>query len=207
MTEEEYWNLHETCANCTWENHGHETFGWWAQTHHHELWDLIKEVSAIGPERILEIGTNHGGTAIFWDQLLGSCDKKLITIDQPEGFIRHTSSLFDSRYSTYKPLSDFTALQGDSHSRKMWKEVCSLFGKSFFSRTCVDFLYIDGDHSYEGAKLDYKMYGPLVRPGGIIAIDDVVIIPEMAQMWKELDGNKKILPVPNEGHGIGIIYV
>ena len=37
----------------------------------------------------------------------------------------------------------------------------------------VDFLFIDGDHSLEGVKLDDEQYGQLVRSGGIIAFHDV----------------------------------
>ena len=33
----------------------------------------------------------------------------------------------------------------------------------------IDFLFIDADHTYEGAKHDFETYGPLVRKGGIIA--------------------------------------
>jgi predicted O-methyltransferase YrrM len=35
-----------------------------------------------------------------------------------------------------------------------------------------DLLVIDGDHSYEGVKLDFDVYSKLVRPGGFIVIDD-----------------------------------
>ena len=38
----------------------------------------------------------------------------------------------------------------------------------------MDFLFIDGDHSYEGVKRDFADYAPLVRPGGLIAFHDIV---------------------------------
>jgi predicted O-methyltransferase YrrM len=38
----------------------------------------------------------------------------------------------------------------------------------------VDFLFIDGDHTYEGVTRDFEMYSPLVKRGGIIAIHDIV---------------------------------
>jgi len=36
----------------------------------------------------------------------------------------------------------------------------------------IDLLYIDGDHSYEGVKLDFDLYSTLLSDKGIIAIHD-----------------------------------
>jgi len=36
----------------------------------------------------------------------------------------------------------------------------------------IDFLHIDGDHTYEGVKLDWELYSPKVRPGGYITVHD-----------------------------------
>jgi predicted O-methyltransferase YrrM len=36
----------------------------------------------------------------------------------------------------------------------------------------VDFVYIDGDHSYEGVKQDLELAFPKVKPGGFLALDD-----------------------------------
>ena len=36
----------------------------------------------------------------------------------------------------------------------------------------IDFMFIDGDHSYEGIKTDWILWSPLVRCGGIIALHD-----------------------------------
>ena len=37
-----------------------------------------------------------------------------------------------------------------------------------------DFLFVDGDHSYDGVVSDFVAYYPLVRPGGLIALHDIV---------------------------------
>ncbi|MCS7366302.1 MAG: class I SAM-dependent methyltransferase [archaeon YNP-WB-062] len=55
----------------------------------------------------------------------------------------------------------------------------------------MDFLFIDGDHTYEGVKKDFEMYSPLVRGGGIIAFHDIVQHPpetgcEVSGFWNEI---------------------
>lgn len=36
----------------------------------------------------------------------------------------------------------------------------------------IDFLFIDGDHSYEGVKRDWDLYSPLLAPHALIAFHD-----------------------------------
>jgi hypothetical protein len=39
----------------------------------------------------------------------------------------------------------------------------------------LDFVYIDGDHRYEGVKVDLELAYQKVAPGGVIAVDDHVL--------------------------------
>jgi predicted O-methyltransferase YrrM len=36
----------------------------------------------------------------------------------------------------------------------------------------IDFLFIDGDHSYEAVKRDFNLYFDFIRPGGTIVLHD-----------------------------------
>lgn len=36
----------------------------------------------------------------------------------------------------------------------------------------LDFLFLDGDHSWEGVQADWEQYRPLLLPGGIVALHD-----------------------------------
>lgn len=38
----------------------------------------------------------------------------------------------------------------------------------------IDFLHIDADHHYDGAKLDWDLFSPLVSDGGVITLHDTV---------------------------------
>jgi len=38
----------------------------------------------------------------------------------------------------------------------------------------IDLLFIDGDHTYEGASADLRRWSPLVRPGGHLVLHDAV---------------------------------
>jgi hypothetical protein len=53
-----------------------------------------------------------------------------------------------------------------------------------------DFLFIDAGHAAEDARRDHANYGPLVRPGGIIAFHDALLRPgfeEAVQVWRYLE--------------------
>ena len=60
-------------------------------------------------------------------------------------------------------------MRRDSHDPKTVRRLERLLaGRS------IDFLLIDGDHSYEGVKRDWELYEPLVTPGGLIAFHDIL---------------------------------
>ncbi len=40
-----------------------------------------------------------------------------------------------------------------------------------------DFVFLDGDHTYEGTRQDWEGWSPLVEPGGIIALHDSFLPP------------------------------
>jgi predicted O-methyltransferase YrrM len=59
---------------------------------------------------------------------------------------------------------------------------------SLYADGSIDFLMIDGDHSYEGVVKDLQNYLPKMRPGGLIAGDDA-FVPEIVQAVKDVAGH------------------
>jgi cephalosporin hydroxylase len=175
-----------------------------------EILQLLHIVHDLAPDIILEIGTNKGGTlALFCNVAPNSA--KIISLDLPYG-------PFGGGYRPWKiPFyQSFThgdqsliLLQKNSHEQTSVDEITTLLsGKK------IDFLFIDGDHTYEGVKKDFEMYSPLVRPGGVIAFHDVVVHPpesgvNIEPFMKELE-KKYIINylIENQNQGsCGIAYL
>lgn len=55
----------------------------------------------------------------------------------------------------------------------------------------IDLLWIDGDHSYEGAKFDIQAWGALVGPGGWMLAHDYGRFPGVTQAWDEIVTSKQ----------------
>jgi predicted O-methyltransferase YrrM len=175
-----------------------------------EFVELLKIFQELNPKYILEIGTAHGGT-LFCFCKLAQNDATIISIDLPEG-------PFGGGYPEWKiPIyrafvkenQKLYLLRKDSHQQETLEEV-----KKILNGKELDFLFIDGDHSYEGVKKDFEMYSPLVRMGGIIAFHDIVRHPsetgcEVEKLWKEIknDFNFKelIKDIKQNWAGIGVL--
>jgi cephalosporin hydroxylase len=181
-----------------------------------EILALLERVRSLRPATILEIGSANGGTTILFSRIIEP-GTKMISLDL---------SFDEGRREAVKILVgrgvDLHCLRADSHSAGTVREVQALL-----SSRPVDFLFIDGDHSYEGVRSDYRMYSPLVASGGLIALHDVVPdfrtrfgvqtvvdVGGVPRFWKELksslpgDAVEEIIEDPDQdGYGIGLVRV
>jgi hypothetical protein len=65
----------------------------------------------------------------------------------------------------------------------------------------IDVLFIDGDHSYEGVKLDFDLYSTILSDKGIIMIHDtdesyeneLIISEDSKKHWDKFDGPAKLI--------------
>ncbi|MDK2915195.1 MAG: hypothetical protein PWQ79_2110 [Thermococcaceae archaeon] len=177
-----------------------------------EILELAKLVSGLEPKVVLEIGTANGGTLFFWSRL-ASDDATLISIDLPGGLFGGGYPLWKvPLYRSFaKPHQKMYLLRANSHDPTTLEKVKELLrGKQ------VDFLFIDGDHTYKGVKRDFEMYAPLVRKGGIIAFHDIVLHPpetgcEVNKFWNEIKHNFRHEEIVKDWDqkwaGIGVLYI
>lgn len=75
-----------------------------------------------------------------------------------------------------------------------------------------DYIYIDGDHSYEGVKLDYNLFWPRLNKNGLMLFHDVSVkyTKELGsfgvwKFWKSLNNKRKITLPYGQNSGLGII--
>lgn len=73
------------------------------------------------------------------------------------------------------------------------------------------YIYIDGDHSYQGVKTDYNLFWPRLAKNGLMVFHDVVVKKDKGvplfgvwKFWNEIKENKIIFPIPKNS-GLGII--
>lgn len=172
-----------------------------------EIVALMDEIRALQPKVILEIGTHWGGTLHFWTRVAPD-DATIISADLPGG-------KFGGGYSAWKaPLyrsfarakQSLHLLRVDSHAPETLAAIKALLGERK-----VDFLFIDGDHTYEGVKQDWELYSPLVRPGGLVAFHDIAKSyddTQVARFWNELKPSvdaHEFAFHPEKIYGIGVV--
>lgn len=164
------------------------------------------------PKYILEIGTAGGGSLFMLSQVIEN-DGTLISIDLPNGqfgggYPKSRITLYNSFAKTGQKIE---LIRQDSHSLESLKRV-----KMTLKDNELDFLFIDGDHSYEGVKKDYELYAPLVKKSGLIAFHDIVKgspknVGGVPVFWKELKERHKFDEIVSDwnqgGYGIGVIYI
>lgn len=149
---------------------------------------------------VLDIGMYEGGTCACWKALFP--DAYVLGTDIGDG----TQNV---QLGKLKEMYGFETLLGcDSHDPETLRK---LEGRKF------DFLFIDGDHSYEGVKKDFEMYGPLVEKGGIVAFHDIkdtqhhrdinVFVPPFWKEIKEKYPHREFVDDSVGWGGIGVLFL
>lgn len=177
-----------------------------------ELSGLVNTLSELELNNVCEIGTHKGGTLFVWCQLAAP-NANIISIDLPGGDFGGGYSARSIPFfkSFAKPEQKLIFLRGNSHDSSIKKEFeHNLNGKK------LDFLLIDGDHSYNGAKSDFHDYAPFVRKGGIIAFHDILKRTkypriEVWRFWQEIKSQYNSMEFIDESVsgrkiGIGALY-
>lgn len=179
----------------------------------YEIEELFHIVHEMQPKAVMEIGTAKGGALYLWLQAAHP-DATVISLDLPDG--EFGGGYPACRIPFYQHFAgkqqNLQLIRGDSHSLTSLEEVNKALGNQQ-----LDFLYIDGDHTYEGVKKDFELYSGLVRKGGLIGLHDILPRPDLPEIqvdrfWQEIKNNYKTAEIIGpEGSGrkigSGIIWI
>lgn len=175
-----------------------------------EIVELIAELTRRGARNVVEIGTARGGTLFLLLRSLAP-DARIVSVDLPGGpfgggYPHWKAALFHSLARRGQTLR---LLRGDSHAESTRDQIsASLDGGA-------DFILIDGDHSYEGAKRDFELYRPLLSKRGFLAFHDIVPGPPhkvggVPKLWAELKAQfphrELVKDWGQGGYGIGLLF-
>ncbi|WP_435098992.1 O-methyltransferase [Halorubrum sp. N11] len=145
-----------------------------------ELYQLLKLVRKENTERVLEIGTANGGSFYTWCRGIPDI-KRVVSLDLPNG--RYGGGYNERKINIFKSFSDeinMEFVRGNSHKKPTYKKVKNIANNDGF-----DFIFIDGDHSFEGVKKDFHMYKQLLSDDGVIALHDIIHHPDDPDIVRE----------------------
>ena len=177
---------------------------------HEEIASLLALLSPQPPRSVLEIGSSRGGTLYLFTKVadpaavLVSVDLKIPDPDLLRSFARDRQEVFP--------------LQGDSTAPSTIDAVRKLLPDP------IDFLFLDGDHSYDGVRRDFENYAPLVSARGLIALHDIVEdnkarygvltggwAGEVPRFWSELKRDHEHVEFVHDhaqdACGIGVVFM
>jgi predicted O-methyltransferase YrrM len=139
------------------------------------LYHLAK---AMGPCKILEIGTDKGDSACYL--AASRADNKVITIDQADSPVIH---------ERIAPFPNIDFWHRNVNDMSLPQDLVNAFGEPF------DLFFEDGEHSGGQVSGEWANYVPLVKSGGLIIMDDISL-PDcgIREFWDAITWPKIELP-------------
>ncbi len=187
----------------------------WLKPYQHarEIFSLYEHVLELRPRRVLEIGTARGGTLYLWLQAAAD-DAVIASIDLPGG--KFGGGYRACRIPLYRafarPGQSLHLVRQSSRDTALPDRVAALMGDE-----PLDFLFIDADHRFEGVATNFRLYAPLVRAGGTIALHDILPSArndeiEVHRLWALLEKLPTAFAITDSASGryplgIGVVKV
>jgi len=179
-----------------------------------EYEELLKIYQNLKPNNVLEIGSLMGFSLKHFMHYAQN-KATVISVDLPvrdfcgpnDYRVKEQEHNYSNEWPKWAKENNIRLylIKGMSQWEKTLKQVKEITNS-------LDFLFIDGNHMYEFVKMDFEMYSPLVKKGGIIALHDIAENEEggVFNYWNELKTKYRhleILHSDKKEKGIGILYV
>ena len=154
----------------------------------------------------LEIGTDQGGSFLIFNKLSRGIK---ISIDLPHSKYGLCNFDINNRNKALQTDKNVYLIEADSHDQETLTSV-----EKILNGKMLDFLFIDGDHSYNGVKRDFELYSKLVKQNGVIAFHDINRsrtyegeLLNVWEFWNSLKGDKIEFKSSHFSGGIGVVLM
>jgi hypothetical protein len=137
---------------------------------------LLREIYAI-PKVGVEIGVHKGKLSC---RLLASNGAMFLHMVDPWGYSGETYKQTDDYIASYTQEQHDEAMRealeavNPFEGRYQIHRMTSLEASQQFQPESLDFVFIDGDHSYEACALDIRIWWPKLKNGGLLSGHDYV---------------------------------
>ena len=143
------------------------------------LFQLASDLPAAA--QVVEVGSWMGASTCFIAGGLKGAGSKIFAVDNFQGlstcgedaawYRRHFQKLgANSTLEIFR--ANFAALGFSSRAEPVVSDSLAAAQLLAVKRGAIDFVFIDGDHSYDACKADIAAWAPFVRRGGVIAFHD-----------------------------------
>jgi predicted O-methyltransferase YrrM len=174
-----------------------------------EILGFLRLAQSREPKVVVEIGTQSGGNTFLLSRALPTVEV-VVAVDL---YVGNRAKL----HAFQRPATTLHVVDGSSYADDTVAHITSLLGGR-----SVDLLFIDGDHTFAGAALDFWQYRSKVTDGGLVGFHDIVpddllrygrktdkYAGEVPLLWEELRGqytaHEFVTDWDREGLGIGAI--
>lgn len=124
--------------------------------------ELARTMADMGFQKAAEIGCRYGASAKLWRENIPGLD--ITCIDPYAAYHRVSQARQDLVYEGAKQNAEL-------YGFKLLRER-SLVAVDLFEDGSLDFVNIDGDHTFDAAVQDIIKWAPKVREGGLVLVHD-----------------------------------
>lgn len=135
---------------------------------------IFKMINFLNAKNCLELGSSIGLNALYMAS--ANSGIKVISIDACEDLVNYAKQL--AKRNHYNNI----------------EFICSTFDETLpkVLNQKIDFIYIDGNHTYESTIKYFNLILLNVQPSTVIVFDDIYWSKGMTRAWKEIKANPKV---------------